>query len=219
MSALQAAVDALRGYYGRPAPPPSTDPFELVLWENVAYLALPARRSEAFELLRRTVGTTPEAILRATPQALERVTGHGILRSIFAEKLRECARIALEDCDGDVSATIRRSPSNAVKVLRAFPGIGLPGADKVLLFSGLGQDLAPDSNGLRVLERLGIVPETKSYTRSYVESLRATKGLFPDRGSTQEAHLLLKEHGQTLCERSNPACVRCPLRETCPSAV
>jgi hypothetical protein len=74
--AIPGLIDALRAHYGAPAPPPTTDPFELILWENVAYLAPPARRLAAFRMLQGDVGTTPRALLAASDAALERVTGH-----------------------------------------------------------------------------------------------------------------------------------------------
>jgi hypothetical protein len=45
------------------APPPSTDPLELIIWENIAYLANDKRRAEAFAILKRTIGTRPDQIL------------------------------------------------------------------------------------------------------------------------------------------------------------
>ena len=158
-TSLKEAVAVLERHYGSPAPPPTSDPFELVLWENVAYLASGARRLDAFEQLRKTVGTSPDSIRRAGRTALEAVTSRGILKGTFAAKLRECARIASEECGGDVAAALRRDPGRAKRMLRTFPGIGEPGADKILLFSGLGAELAPESNGLRVLVRLGLVPD------------------------------------------------------------
>ena len=59
---LAEAVRLLE-HYGPPAPVPTADPFELVLWENVAYLAPPARRREAFEQLKSVIGTSPTLIL------------------------------------------------------------------------------------------------------------------------------------------------------------
>ena len=91
------AIARLRTYYGSPVRPPTADAFELILLENVAYLASPPERRKAFEELKRAVGTSPAAILAAPPQALERITAHGALRSEFAEKLRDCARIAVEE--------------------------------------------------------------------------------------------------------------------------
>jgi hypothetical protein len=55
-------VDKLQRHYV-PAPPPSTDPLELIIWENIAYLANDKRRAEAFAILKRTIGTCPDQIL------------------------------------------------------------------------------------------------------------------------------------------------------------
>ena len=213
--ALREAVQVLEKHYGPPADLPTHDAFALILWENVAYLAAPARRREAFALLEKTVGTRPTDILAATPQALESVTSRGILKATFAAKLRECARIALHDFGGDLAAAIRRPLAEAKRALRAFPGIGEPGAEKVLLFSGRQALLAPDSNGLRVLVRLGLVREEKSYARTYAASRVAANGLPADPKLLPQAHLLLQQHGQTLCKRSAPRCPSCPLAPRC----
>ena len=116
----------------------------------MAYLAPPKRRGDAFEQLRSTVGTTPEAILAAKQKTLERVTALGILKSTFAAKLRACADIALNEFGGDLGAAIRGPLEHAKRALRSFPCIGEPGAEKILLFAGQQALLAPDSNGLRV---------------------------------------------------------------------
>ena len=71
---LGEAVKLLVAYDGRPTPPPTTDVFELILLENIAYLAAPARRREAFQLLKTTIGTTPQALLAATRPVGGRVT-------------------------------------------------------------------------------------------------------------------------------------------------
>ncbi len=212
---LGGAIARLRKYYGSPVRPPTVDPFELILLENVAYLASPAERREAFEELKRTVGTSPAAIRAAPPQALERITAHGALKSEFAEKLRDCARIAVEDFDGDVERQLEDSLPAAKRALRRFPGIGEPGAEKILLFTGRQALLAPDSNGLRVLVRLGLVREHKSYSSTYAGSREAAKALPAKARVLQEAHLLLQQHGQTLCKRRAPLCDVCPLASGC----
>jgi endonuclease III len=212
---LREAVKVLRRHYGSPAQLPTTDPFELILLENVAYLASPARRREAFELLRRTIGTDPIAILAAEPKALEQVTGRGILKGTFAAKLRECAIIVVDDFGGDLGSVIREPVGNAKRALQSFPGIGEPGAEKILLFSGQQALLAPDSNGLRVLVRLGLVQKEKTYARTYAASREVAKDLPADPGVMLEAHLLLQQHGQTLCKRNIPHCEVCPLVPVC----
>jgi len=212
---LREAFKVLREHYGPPTRLPTVDPFELILWENVAYLAPPARRRQAFEQLRQTVGTAPAAILAAKQAVLERVTARGILKSTFAAKLRECASIAVKKFGGDLGAAIRGPLDTAKRALRSFPGIGDPGAEKILLFTGRQSLLAPDSNGLRVLVRLGLVQEEKSYSRTYTESRKVAKDLPADPGVMQEAHLLLQQHGQTLCKRGVPCCGECPLASAC----
>jgi endonuclease III len=213
---LCQTVEELKQYYGSPEHHPTSDPFELVLWVNVAYLASPSRRLEAFELLRNTIGTDPIAILTAEKEALENVAAQGILKNTFAGKLRECAHIVVDDFGGELGPVIRGPLENAKRALQSFPGIGEPGAEKILLFTGRQALLAPDSNGLRVLVRLGLVREEKSYARTYAASRAVAKDYSADPVIMQEAHLLLQQHGQTLCKRKAPNCEACPLAPKCP---
>jgi len=216
---LASALDILRTRFGPPERPPTGDPFELILLENVAYLAKPGRRREAFEELKRKVGTSPRVLARASRASLEKIASRGILPAAFAEKLRECARIVLEEFGGDPAPALDGTLAAAKKALRRFPGIGEPGAEKILLFSGRHPFLAPDSNGLRVLTRLGFAREEKSYAKSYAAA-RASAASLPARIPVlQEAHLLLQRHGQTLCRRNDPLCESCPLRKICAYAI
>lgn len=212
---IPGLIDALRAHYGAPAPPPTTDPFELILWENVAYLAPPARRLAAFRMLQADVGTTPRALLAASDAALERVTGHGILKTKFAAKLRECAKIVTEDFGGELRPVVFGPLAAAKKALRRFPGIGEPGAEKILLFAGAHALLAPESNALRVLARVGLIDEEPSYARMYAAARKVSQDIGTDLAVMREAHGLLQHHGMTLCKRSEPICAPCPLAASC----
>jgi endonuclease-3 len=210
-------IDKLEKHYGPPLKPFPADPFQQVLWVNVAYLADDTRRAAAFKTLKRGVGLTPETILHASVATLRAATAFGILPDRFAEKLRECARIALDDFKGDLDAITTLPVAQAKRALRRFPGIGEPGAEQILLFSGRQPLLAPDSNGLRVLQRLGISPARKSYSAAYAAAREVTSGqLGADTPLMQRAHQLLRRHGRELCKATAPACDRCPLASTCP---
>ena len=76
---LARVLDALRELYGKPRPPTLTDPFELILYENVAYLADDEKRDEAFGMLRTRVGLSPENILQAPASTLNEVGRIGIV--------------------------------------------------------------------------------------------------------------------------------------------
>ena len=213
---LTKALKALKRLYGKPTPPKVTDPFELILYENVAYLADDERRDEAFGRLRDRIGLSPEKILQAAASTLREVAGAGIVPARTVEKLRAIAAIALEDFDGDLSAAVRSEPKDAIRALRKFPSIGEPGAEKILLFSGSAPVLALDSSALRVLLPLGFGEEEKSYSKSYKAAQAAADSEIPRTCSARiEAYQLLRRHGQELCKRNHPRCEACPLRPGC----
>lgn len=212
---LKDTFQILEKYYGIPERPPIVDPWEQILFENVAYMANPARRQKAFAQLKDKIGTSPEAIMAADMLALEAVGAWGILAKTSAGKLRECARIAIEQFGGSLDESLLQSIDKAKRNLQVFPGIGEPGAEKILLLCGKAAFLAPDSNGLRVLGRLGFIKEDKNYSRMYQSSHELTKELPNDLGIIQKAHFLLKQHGQVLCKRNVPLCGQCPLKSNC----
>ena len=88
---LRDAIKRLQAEYGKPKSPEMTDPWLMILWENVAYLADDERRQSAFRELEQSVGTRPDKILAATKNQLAKITSHGILAAKFAEKLQRCA--------------------------------------------------------------------------------------------------------------------------------
>jgi endonuclease-3 len=213
---LTQVVDRLLTRYGKPRPPKLAGPWEMILWENVAYLANDERRQQAFQVLERVVGIEPEQILSASNEALLEVTRHGIVAEQFAEKLRKCAEIALQEFDGDLRPVLKLPLRQARKALQRFPGIGEPGAETILLFARSYSILALESNGLRVLLRLGFGEEKKSYAVTYrLVQEAAKKGINDDYSWLIQAHLLLRQHGQEACRRSKPACETCPLSGEC----
>jgi endonuclease III len=209
-------VNTLQQHYGAPAQPPSTDPLELIIWENIAYLASDERRAAAFAALKRDIGTRPEQILAAKHAALAGIGKAGILPDVSAEKLLVIAKIAYEEFDGDLRAALKKPLPQAKKALRRFPSIGDPGAEKILLLTRSCPVMALDSNGLRVLCRVGFAEEQKNYSATYRLAQDAIQGQLPrDYDSLIRAHQLLRQHGQELCRRSKPRCTECPARNGC----
>jgi endonuclease III len=216
---LSGAIEALRNLYGRPAPAPRRDPLHWILLENVAYLTDDGRREEAFRLLADTVGLEPGKILAAPRAKLLAVAGKGILAEKTVEKLRSIAAIAVDEFSGNVAGLLARPRREAIAGLKRFPSIGEPAAEKILLFCRAAPILALESNGLRVLLRLGFGKEQKSYAASYRSLREAIAGELPPDGDVLiEAHQLLRRHGQELCRRSHPHCEVCPLRTRCAHA-
>ncbi len=137
-----------------------------------------------------------------------------------AAKVKRCAEIALEKADGDLERALKVLPlAKARTLLKCFPGIAEPGADKVLLLCGLAGSPALDSNGIRVLARLGFIAEEPSYARMYRAGVAVIRSEGMARSKAATAFALLREHGRELCKRSLPLCAACPLQKKCAYAV
>jgi endonuclease III len=216
---LAAVLRILRGYYGKPPAPISTDPFRLILWEQVAYLVPDSQRRKAYIALRTQVGVTPGAILAAPTARLVAICrlGGSIAAPARAARLRRSAELALGRPEGSLRAALRLPLSEARRALAAFPMIGEPGADKILVFSKAARLLPLDSNGLRVLQRLDFTTEAKDYRTAYRQAQAALgPHLIKVHADLREAYYLLRQHGQELCRRGTPRCTQCPLRVHCP---
>src|SRR2546426_9466605 len=136
----------------------------------VGELRLPGRRQAARHGLpasQANGGHEARPILRTPlPLLADVIRDGGMLSLRPAEKLRTAADIALDVGVVTLRRLVKRSPAEARKILKRFPGIGDPGADKILLFCRGGQGLGPDSNALRVLVRLGRSEEHTSELQS-----------------------------------------------------
>lgn len=136
--------------------------------------------------------------------------------------MRECAEVVTSRAGGDLDAALLAAADVTArrKLLRLFPGIGEPGADKVLLLSGIDAVPTLDSNGLRSLERPGIVAPGTSYEKVYRAAREAIAAALPaTREPLVAAFQLLRRHGRNLCRAQLPLCGECPFLRSCPSSL
>jgi endonuclease-3 len=196
---------------------PVTDPFQMILWDSVAYLVDDERRESVYQELRRRVGLTPEAILRAPDSVLTEAIREGGMRPPDrAARLKECAELAIEIGPARLRRLARTDPSAARKLLKQFPGVADPGADKILLHNRSLVTLGPDSSVLRVLVRLGFGREEKDYSKTYRSAAEAVGPELPaDFDWLIRARQVLRRHGQLICVRNGPRCEMCPLKARC----
>ena len=214
---LQTIISGLAAYYGTPKPPITTDPFELVVLENIAYLVSDEQRKEAFKALRKHAGIKPHEILSARHGDILKATKLGGMHpERRVGRLKEIAMIAMNEFDGDVRQALKLPLPKAKQALRKFPSIGEPSAERILLFTRSYPVLGLDSNGLRALLRLGFGEEKKSYSATY-RSVQEAIGnqLNEDYDWLIDAHILLRQHGKELCKTSRPLCEKCPVRMSC----
>jgi endonuclease III len=179
------------------------------------------RRSRVFETLDERIGANPAALLAAGERKIGSAIRDGGMQAPHrAAKVFRCAQIAIEYAGGELLEALRRLDSKPRRtLLKRFPGIGDPGVAKVLLFCGLEPGPALDSNGLRVLERLGLLDEGLPYAAGFRDGVAYLRNNgIRDSSKAIEAFALLRHHGRELCKRTHPDCERCPLRAKCPYA-
>lgn len=217
MLAFRTLITKLEMHYGEPAASPWNGPFEGVMWENACYLLPDERRLEVFEGLREKVGMSAAAISSASEAVLMALAERGGMRPetrVF--RWREIARIVLTEFGGDLDAILQRPYADAKRALKKFPNIGDPGAEKILLFCGVAQGLPLESNGLRVLTRVGYGRAQKDYAKTYKSVQEDLKGELPlEASALQTAHVLLRTHGKQLCKDKGPICSQCPVANRC----
>ena len=217
MHVFNQMVAMLKRHYGVPEAPPAKGPFELVLWENACYLLPDERRLEVFEALRNQVGLTAANLDAASDQVLLPLAKRGGMRpETRGFRWREIARTTLEQYNGDLDQILKLPYAEAKSALKQFPTIGDPGAEKILLLCGVASGLPLESNGLRVLVRLGWGRLQKDYGATYRSVQIALKPELPSAPvRLKEAHLLLRTHGKTLCKDNGPLCHQCPVSAAC----
>ena len=211
-------VDLLELHYGTPHLADLRGPFEMILWEIVAYLTDDIRRMAAFEALRNRVGLSAEQILAAPVELLQEITrlGGSIAYESRAHRLHEASALVIEQFDGDLNGILSLPNDKALEVLMKFPMTGKPGAEKILLFCGVRPVLAVESNGLRALVRLGFGVDGSNYSKVYQSVRKSIEEELPrDCKFLTRAHQLLRVHGQEICRRSAPKCHVCPINSEC----
>ncbi len=207
-------IDLLEEHHP-PRSPVSRDPFHLILFEQVAYLATEDVRIATYRDLKKRTGLKPDRILAMPLKELETVTraGGSIAWKERAQRIRASSAMAstLKGLDAVPLAEAR-------KRLRKFAMIGAPGADRILLQCGLFPVFALESNGLRVMLRLGAAREGRDYAATYRSVMKAMTSFLPaDIDTLALGEQLLRSHGIGICTRNAPRCGTCSLLPYCPT--
>ena len=210
-------LDRLQAHYGLQECAWPTDPYLFLVWWHCGYPASDAACRRGWDSLNRNIGTEIEVLLRTpTPDLAEALRPGGMVPELRALRLKEIAAKANDHFNGDLLAALRGSLSEARKILKSFPNIADPGADRILLFAGVAPLAAVPSNCPHVLVRILHGQERENYGLTYREAQQAFAAELPETiDARTRAYLLLKRHGQELCKRSKPLCKECPVASNC----
>lgn len=214
---ITALLDKLEEFHGQQVPSWPTDPYEFLVWWHCGYPASDAACAKGWKKLGSEIGIDPDKLLAATPRALAAaLKPGGLIPELRALRLKEIAMRVRDQLGGDLRAALAGPTSHARKILKKFPGIADPGADRILLFAGITPVAAVPSNCTQVLVRVIHGRERGNYAIDYRESQRAIGGEVRETiDARTRAYLLLRNHGQEICKRTKPKCKECPINSSC----
>lgn len=192
---------------GRPLPwrEPGTSAWEILLCEVMSQQTPVARVEPVWRAwLRRWPG--PTELAAASPGEVIRMWGKlGYPRR--ALRLQECARVVVDEYDGEVPAD--------VDDLLSLPGVGDYTARAVACFAHGQRVPVVDTNVRRVVARAvnGVAEAGPPANR---RDLAAVAGLLPARRDEAVAFsVAIMELGALVCTARSPKCDNCPLAASC----
>jgi endonuclease III len=218
MVTLAQILEHLEGFYGPQTPSWPTDPYLFLVWWHCGYPASDAACAKGWDSLQSRIGVDPRSLLTASASKLAAaLKPGGMVPEVRAQRLKQIAERVETEFAGDLTSALKAMPLSKTRAaLKKFPNIADAGADRILLFGGLAPIAAVPSNATQVLVRIRRGREHENYSRNYVDGQGVieaeTAASFDLRA---RAYLLVKEHGQRLCKRTNPKCDECPISSAC----
>ena len=216
-AAVREVLDRLELHYGQLEAGWPIDPYQFLVWWYSGYPASDAACGKGWTSLANRIGTEPRQILAASSTELaSALEAGGMFPELRSVRLMELAARVQNEFGGDLRSGLTGPIARARKVLKTFPGIGDPGADRILLFAGLAPVAAVPSNVVHVLIRILGGPEALSYGAAYKKAQQAiSANVAENLEARARAYLLLKRHGQEVCKRTKPRCQGCPVNFVC----
>jgi len=207
---IQTVYEILLGHYGAPQIKPQRPPLDELVMTILSQNTADVNTARAYQSLTDTFATWQE-VMEAPTEAVAESIRIGGLANIKAPRIQAILREVLED-QGELSldSLSALTPQEIKSYLTNLKGVGPKTAACVMLFSMHVPAMPVDTHVHRVALRLNLVPEktTAEKTQEILEEATPSELYYP-------LHLLMIQHGRTLCHARNPECPSCPLRDIC----
>jgi endonuclease-3 len=165
---------------------------------------------KGFESLRRRFKIVPKVLADAAVEDIRECIKPSGLYNSKAPRIKELARIILNEYEGDLDNLSCLPPRIARESLLKIPGVGFKTAD-IFLSTVCGTHTFPvDTHLTRIAKRWNMVKANANY-----EQIRlAFEAAIPVE-KRQNAHLSLIEFGREICRARQPKCATCPIYGEC----
>ncbi len=185
-------------------------PFERLISTILSQNTSREATTKGFETLRKRFTITPRVLADAEVEEIKECIKPSGLYNTKAPRIREVARIILEEYGGDLNSLSRLPLDRARERLLKIPGVGFKTADIILsLVLGKGS-FAVDTHISRIAKRWKMVRANAGY-----EEIRLAFEAFIPREKRKRVHLALIEFGREICRARGPRCIICPVYGEC----
>jgi endonuclease-3 len=165
---------------------------------------------QGFENLRKRFQVVPEVLADAEVEEIKDCIKPSGLYNIKAPRIKQLARIILEEYGGDLNYLASLPLDVARERLLQIPGVGYKTADVFLSIVCGGERFAVDTHIGRIARRWKMVADNAGY-----EQIRlAYEAVIPPE-KRQAAHLCLIEFGRQICRARGPRCHVCSVYGEC----
>jgi endonuclease-3 len=166
---VPAILDKLEAYYEPQQVTWPTEPYDFLVWWHCGYPASDTACAKGWKALIASVGIEPKQLLGASIDVLSSaLKAGGMVPELRATRLKEIAARVEHEYGGDLRSALAGPLENVRKTLKKFPNIADPGADRILLFSGIAPIAAVPSNCPHVLVRTLHGMERENYGVTYL---------------------------------------------------
>ena len=165
---------------------------------------------KGFENLRKRFRVVPKVLAKAKVEEIKECIKPSGLYNTKAPRIREVARIILEEYGGNLNSLSRLPTDMARERLLKIPGVGFKTADIILsLVMGRGS-FAVDTHIGRVAKRWKMIRGNAGY-----EEIRLAFEAVIAQDKRRRVHLALIEFGREICRARGPRCAICPVYREC----
>ena len=152
---------------------------------------------------------SPDAIYNLPVKELAALIRSAGYYNIKAERLKSFMRFLYNGYGGNLNRLLRTDTTSLREELLKVKGIGPETADSIILYAAEQLSFVVDTYTSRILYRHHLIPDDASYDMIrdfFMDHLPQDVSLY------NEYHALLVCLGNTLCSKSRPKCLQCPLQ-------
>ncbi len=212
--ALQNIYHQLKDCYGPQHWWPADEPFEMIFGAILTQATAWSNVEKAITNLKAARALSPKALRSLPLPELATLIHPCLYYNAKALKLKSLAFWLGDRYQDHLDKLFANNIDDLRQQLLSVHGIGQETADSIILYGANKPIFVIDAYTRRILSRIGLAPETTSYTAYqslFMDNLPADAELF------QEYHALLVCLAKNVC-RSRPLCHQCCLNNICQSS-